>query len=267
MSRSNPTDQMPNPSARWFEWNGENGHVKYYDKTLAVKGKEKPGGDVTVPLPFTFLVLDELVCVKGWHDSSQSGIVSNEVHNTKLEPLAVRAFKGGPIASGFYGDIKDKVKAAGGKFTASIYIGYKTASGLEICNLQFHGGAVGAWMEFTRACPFNKEKKCKEYLVKAVKIGNFVVGKKGSVTFRNPVFTMIPVSDEMNVAAAKLDFELQEYLKAYLEKTRMNPALVAAASESAPPQYEPDPYDAQPSAPSDEEIGKLETADADPDQF
>ena len=32
MSRSNPTDNTPNPAVRWFEWNGEQGGIRYYDK-------------------------------------------------------------------------------------------------------------------------------------------------------------------------------------------------------------------------------------------
>ena len=84
MSRSNPSVNAPNPAARWYEWNGETGTVRYYDK----EAKK----NIDVPLPFTFLLLDELACVKGWHDPSQSGIYSNEVRDTTKDKLLVKAF-------------------------------------------------------------------------------------------------------------------------------------------------------------------------------
>ena len=38
MSRSNPTENTnPNPAVRFFEWNGEGGAVRYYDKTAKKK--------------------------------------------------------------------------------------------------------------------------------------------------------------------------------------------------------------------------------------
>ena len=257
MSRSNPTDQMPHPCTRWFEWDGERGTVKYYDKTAVVKGKEKPGGNIAVPLPFSFLVLDELAIVKGWHERSESGIVSNEVRDTRTEAMVVKAFNGGVLASGFYADIRDKVHSQGGRFTTNIYLGFKEDGVLKIGSLQFKGGALSCWMDFKKRCPVNAEKKCREYHLQAVKIGSFVEGKKGSVVYRNPVFGLVPVTDETNVAAAKLDFQLQEYLKSYLDRTRTKAVPAATPTEpDEPPIREPDPYDSQPEAPPDDAHSK-----------
>ena len=59
MSRSNPTD-FNNPSQKNFEWNGESGGFRYFDKSLGEKGER-----VQVDLPFRFLVLDCLSTILG----------------------------------------------------------------------------------------------------------------------------------------------------------------------------------------------------------
>jgi hypothetical protein len=73
MSRSNPQDHLQNPATRWFEWNGERGEIRYYDKELKK--------NVEVPLPFTFLLLDEVATVRGWHDPQRLGYYANEVRD------------------------------------------------------------------------------------------------------------------------------------------------------------------------------------------
>jgi len=201
MSRSNPVDEVKNPAKRFYEWNGSNGCFTYYDKM-----QEK---NVEVKLPFTFLVLDQLSTVKGWNDSSESGIYSNEVRNLKKEIMTVKAFKGGQIAQGFYSEIKDRVKAEGGKFTSSVYIAVKNpeTNELEIANLQLSGAAVNAWMDF--------KKEVSSLYEGAVTVTDFVEGKKGSITFKVPKFKMGKVSPQTDNAAKDLDKTLQSYFKVY----------------------------------------------------
>ena len=111
MSRSNPSENSnPNPAVRWFEWNGEKGLIRYYDKDAKQ--------NVDVALPFTFLLLDQLGSVRGWHDASESGIYSNEVKDTRQDVLIVKAYKGGVLAEGIYKDIKDRVNNQGGQLVA-----------------------------------------------------------------------------------------------------------------------------------------------------
>ena len=201
MSRSNPVDEVKNPSKRFYEWNGSRGCFSYYDK--------KEEKNIDVKAPFTFLVLDQLSTVKGWNDSSESGIYSNEVRNLKKEILTVKAFKGGQIAQGFYSEIKDRVKAEGGKFTSSIYIAVKNPESgeLEIANLQLSGAAVNGWMDF--------KKDAESLYDGAVTVSDFTEGKKGSITFKVPVFKMIKVSPTTDAAAKELDKTLQSYFKVY----------------------------------------------------
>jgi hypothetical protein len=210
VSRSNPSEHVSNPATRWFEWNGEKGLVRYYDKDK----KE----NVDVPLPFTFLLLDELASVRGWHDASGSGIYSNEVRDTTQEIMVVKSFKGGTLAEGKYRDIKDRVNAAGGDYNANCYITFKLGDGsYAIGSIRFKGAALGAWMEFRKA---NRGAIYKQ----AIRIESYTEGKKGKVIFRVPVFALVTASAEADAAATHADRDLQEFLTAYLKKNKRDQA-------------------------------------------
>lgn len=221
MSLSNPQERSQNPSTRWFDWNGEKGSISYYDK----EKKET----IAVPLPFTFILLDELATVRGWDDMSKSGIYSNEVKDTRTDILVVKAFKGGTIAEGIYRDIKDKVNSAGGSYSANCYIAFKNGDGLKIGAIRFKGAALGAWMEF-------KKGNGRAMIEKAVSIEGSVEGKKGRVIFHVPKFSLMQISNETMSAAVDLDKELQEFLKSYLSRNKKDQAEGAVHSQ-------PDAYD------------------------
>jgi hypothetical protein len=206
MSRSNPSENgTPNPATRWFEWNGEHGVVRYYDKDTKK--------NVDVGSDFTFILLDQLGSVRGWHDASESGIYSNEVKDTRQEVLVVKAFKGGTLAEGIYKDIKDRVNAVGGQFVANCYIAYKGDGGLSIGSLRLKGAALGAWMEFTKAHRADLYKK-------AVRITGYTEGKKGRIVFRVPVLSMKDIAPATDAEAIGLDTVLQEFLKTYFARTK-----------------------------------------------
>lgn len=203
MSRSNPNVNSPNPALRWFEWNGEHGIVRYYDRELKK--------NVDVPLPFTFLLLDEVASVRGWHDSSDSGIYSNEVKDTRTDVLLVKSFKGGIITEGLYKDIKDRVNAEGGQYVANCYIAFKQNGSLAIGSLRFKGAALGAWME----C---RKSHRGDLYTSSVTINGYTEGKKGKVVFRVPTFITGTVSEATNASALDLDKQLQEWLAGYFAR-------------------------------------------------
>jgi hypothetical protein len=221
MSRSNPNANSPNPAQRWFEWNGEKGHVRYYDKD------EKK--NVDVPLPFKFLLLDEVASVGGWHDASGSGIYSNAVRDTRTDLLVVKSYKGGILAEGLYKDIKDHVtsKSIGGQFVANCYIAFKYDDGsLAIGCLRFKGSALGAWMEY-------RKQHRRDLYAKALEITGYDEGKKGRIVFRVPTFEARDISDQTNAIAVELDKELQAWLADYFNRRTSDRA-------EAPPQDEPE---------------------------
>lgn len=218
MSRSNPHVNAPNPAVRWFEWNGEHGTVRYYDKT------EKK--NVDVPLPFTFLLLDELASVRGWHDASESGIYSNEVRDTRTDILVVKSFKGGALAEGLYKGIKDRVNTLGGQFVANCYVAFKDNGHLAIGSLRFKGSALGAWMEFRKAHRGDLYEA-------AVHITGYAEGKKGRIVFRVPTFDIKAVSAETSEQAFALDEELQKWMTGYFGRRTTDQAEPQAATDTS----------------------------------
>jgi hypothetical protein len=207
LSRSNPNENSnPNPAVRWFEWHGEQGTLRYYDK--ATKQQVDVGNDLT------FILLDQLGSVRGWHDPSDSGIYSNEVKDTRQEVMIVKSFKGGTIAEGIYKDIKDRCNSAGGQFVANLYIAFKgDDGGLDIGSLRLKGAALGAWMEFSKA-------HRADLYSKAVRIKGYTEGKKGRITFRVPVLAVVDITPETDAAAVALDKEFQKFLSAYLKRPK-----------------------------------------------
>lgn len=226
MSRSNPHENgTPNPATRWFEWNGEAGTVRYYDREA--KQNVEVGSD------FTFILLDRLGTVGGWHDASSSAIYANEVKDTRQDVLVVKAFKGGTLAEGLYKDIKDRVNTAGGQFVANCYIAFKNGGDkLAIGSMKFKGAALGAWMDF------EKEHR-RELYEKAIRIHGCTEGKKGRVVFRVPVLSLVPISEDTNEAAIALDQQVQDYLTGYLKRTKRD----QAEAQPAHVRDEDVPYD------------------------
>jgi hypothetical protein len=217
VSRSNPQHNAPNPAIRWFEWNGETGIVRYYDKA------EKK--NIDAPLPFKFLLLDELATVRGWHKSTDSAIFANEVRDTRRDVLVVKAFKGGVLAEGRYKEIKDRVNVVGGQFVANCYVGFKHNGELEIASLQFKGSALGAWMEFRKA---NR----RDLLERAIEITGFTEGQTGRVVFRVPTFALCNISTRTQNQAVALDKQLQAWIDEYLKRRVSDAAGYAGTADA-----------------------------------
>ena len=243
MSRSNPTDNTPNPSNRWYEWDGSNGEIRYFDKTVKnAKDPNKMGQNIISKLPFVFILLDETATVKGWHDPSESGIYSNEVRDTRADVLVVKSFKGGILAEGLYSQIRDRIGNMGGHFTTNLYIGYKDAAGaLQIGSLQIKGAALNSWVEF-------KKPNRSELYKQAIKITGFVEGKKGKIIFRTPMFNLVPINEKTDADAKALDQTLQAYLKGYFSRPSGDkiskpsaPIETQPGDEEEPPRSNPEP--------------------------
>lgn len=217
MSRSNPNARLTNPSTRFFEWKGDTGGVRYYDK-----GQEK---NIEIAMPFVFIVLDELSSVRGWDEPNKCGISSNEVREIGKDVLRVRSFKGGDIATGVYAAIKEKVHYRGGAFCCNVYIAYRDeAKALVLGQFQFQGAALNAWIEFRKA---SKDAIFKKAI--AVTLG--ATETKGKITWTNPKFELKDVAEETNLQAIEIDRALQAYLTAYLANTTSN---APAVTEQAP---------------------------------
>jgi hypothetical protein len=189
-----------NPATKFLEWKSNDQCFEYYDKEAQKK--------VQVPLPFKFLVLDELHTVKGWNDATSSAIYSNEVKYISKEPMTVKPFKGNEIAKGLYKDIKEKVVSAGGHYTKSIYI--MLEDGL-LANIQLKGSAVQKWGEFTNK---TRNRLADEWVV----VAKALEGKKGAVKFFTPEFGFEKSLTKNEGLLADNCFNILEaYLNAYLK--------------------------------------------------
>jgi len=236
MSRSNPTEGSRNPSTRWFEWagGGDGGYIRWYNKETEQQ--------VKMDGTFTFLLLDELSTVKGWHEPSESGIYANEVRDTRQDALVVRSFKGGELASGIYTTIRDRIIALGGHYCASLYLAYKEGEELRIGNLNLKGAAASAWMEFKRNAPMKRNsegKNLRAYFVDAIKVTGYEQAKKGGTVYRIPQFAFQAVSDAANQQAVTLDAELQAFLDEYLKRPKAQ-AAAPASNGNVEPESEPE---------------------------
>lgn len=190
-----------NPATKFIEWKSNDKCFNYYDKDAQK--------NVEIPLPFKFLVLDELHCIKGWNDASSSNIYSNEVKFISKEVMTVKPFKGNEIAKGYYKDIKDKVVAAGGHYTKSIYVMLEDGS---LANLQLKGSGVQKWGDFTQK---TRNRLADEW----VTVAKAEDGKKGAVKFSTPSFSFANSISEEEANMADDAFNiLESYLKTYLAK-------------------------------------------------
>ena len=191
-----------NPSTKFFEWKSNDKAFSYYDKEQSKK--------ILVPLPFKFLVLDELHSVKGWNDATQSGIFSNEVKFISKEVMTVKPFKGNEIAKGLYKDIKEKVVSSGGHYVKSIYVMLEDGT---LANLQLKGSAVQEWGEFTKK---TRNRLPDEWVV----VKSTKEGKKGAVKYSMPEFNFERSLSDAEVEQADEVFTvLEAYLKTYLAKS------------------------------------------------
>ena len=209
-----------NPATAFLEWKSEKGCFQFYDK--------EKGQTVDVPLPLNLVILKQLNTVKGYHEKSNSGIYSNEVVSLAKDPLTVKAFKGGTIASGMWNDIKSKVDAEGGRFNKSIYA--MTEKG-KLINLSLQGATVSAWFDFEQE---NRSRLADEML----SIFGIKSEKKGRVEYSVPEFKILrSLSATEGVQADELYAKVIKYLNNSGEKSeRENDVLgVEESSEETIP--------------------------------
>jgi hypothetical protein len=127
--------------------------------------------------------------------------------------MTVKPFKGNEIAKGLYKDIKEKIVAAGGHYTRSIYIMLEDGS---LANIQLKGSATQQWGDFTQK---TRSRLADEWVI----VKDTKDGKKGAVKFSMPNFTFHKSLTEDEATQADECFDtLEAYLKTYLIKQDVN---------------------------------------------
>jgi hypothetical protein len=205
-----------NPSTKFIEWKSNDKCFSFYDRETSA--------NVSIQLPFKFLVLDELHTVKGWNDASSSQINSNEVKFISRDEMTVKPFKGNEIAKGLYKDIKEKIKAAGGHYVKSVYCMLEDGS---IANLQLKGAACQSYGDFTAK---TRSRLTDEWVV----VDKAIDGKKGAVKYTTPGFAFDKSLSESEVDLADEAYNvLEAYLKTYLVKSQSIEAIAPIESDEA----------------------------------
>ena len=201
MSRSNPNEELVNPCKHWFQWDGDKGGFKSYDKETKK--------NVSIPLPFRFLYLDSLITVTGYNEPEGVGYYSNEVRDIK-DVMTVRS-KNGIEMTGNWEQIKEKMSAKGADFCQSVYIAFYEGKTLVLGNIKMKGAALGPWFDF---------RKANNVMDIGISVKEMKEGKKGKVVYQMPVFSVLDIKPATNELAIEIDKPLQEYLKAYLAKNK-----------------------------------------------
>lgn len=235
MSRSNNTEII-NPSKFYYEWVGSKGCLKYFDKSKGDNGEQ-----ILVQLPFSFLVLDRLSCIKGYSDADQSGFWSNEIRDIKKESFTVRTKKG-IVATGLYSTLAP-ILNQGAQYSQSVYIATKDDNGkFFIANFSIHGSAIGEWINLCKG---------KDIYKYAITIGSAKAMKKGATNYFIPIFKLNPnINPETERECIALDIELQEYLKKYFNRNQSEQQEVTTVAEVVTAQqaraieeFQPEPED------------------------
>lgn len=219
MSRSNPEIRLETPCTRFFEWSGDEGGFKYFDK--AREQAEKGTGKVKIPLPFTFIVLDELATITGYSDARGQGFYSNEIRKKDIKEGIFKVRSGKElVCQGTYDEIKGK--EAGMKFADSVYIAYMgDDKKLVIGNIKMVGSSLNAWINYVSGEKDEKGKrlsKPNDPYKGAITVATMKEGKKGKTIYQMPVFTPKPLKPETEAMVLDLDRELQDYLTQYFAK-------------------------------------------------
>jgi hypothetical protein len=190
-----------NPTTKYLAWKSVDKQFSYYDKAS--------GDNIAVELPLRFVFLQHYHTIKGWNDSTQTGIYSNEVFYIGKEPLTVQTFKGKAIASGIYKDIKQDVVAAGGKYHRSVYVMLEDGS---VANISLKGAVVKEWSDFMEA---SKNLVDNQW----VEVASAKDEKKGSVKYSVPVFSLgKPLTKEASNQADQAADALKTHMDAYFSK-------------------------------------------------
>ena len=197
MSLSEP--KLTNPVTKFITFKSEKNKFVYWDKE-----QEK---NIEVQMPIYFIVLDELTTIRGYHPVSGSGIYSNEIKYLGDEILNVKSFKGNLYnIVGKYSDIKDSIKANGGKYAKSIYAALITGkNSIEMVNFNFSGSSVSEWIE--------KKINTEQF---GIRINETTQQQGKKDVYYVPVFNKLNFPEgELMQKAIEMDKKLQEYLRAY----------------------------------------------------
>lgn len=186
---------------RYYVTFGGDGVFSYWDSEAKTR--------VTLGSEVEFIVMDTRSAITGWNDDAAARVYSNRVKSTVKEELTVRC-GASTLVKGMYADVKEKIKAVGGKFCTEVFALMNIGGEFEPVQLDLSGASLGCWMTFI-------DELGGPWAVYAFKVTTSLGDqkKKGSVKFFEVKFATAELDAELNEAAnAFNDDFLQPYLSA-----------------------------------------------------
>lgn len=202
MGRSEEFGGSQSPVEKYLSWSSASNSFEWYNKEEEAR---EP-----VDLPYVFIVLKEMHTVGGWCDKENAAIFSNNIVSLQDDILTVKIkWQPSPLVRGLYNDIKDKVKAAGGKYTKMLYV----FDGSEIHAVTIKGAALTSWINFTNE---NRDATKHNFIT----VASFVEKKKGKTDYSEPVFTIgEKISDDISRIADNAYDVIKGYLNSRASKS------------------------------------------------
>lgn len=257
----NPGSQLSNPAEYYLQWSGKVEKIKDTDGNINKEGgflfwkdRDNDYSPVEIKLPFVCYPLGESMSITGgiYDPNGSSTFVSSNEFGDWNETITVYeretgSSSGTRIARGNWQDIKDTIKAHGGKLQTNLYVLAKINPDDKnpvIMRLQLKGGASFALSAL-------RKKEGKNFYNQQLKVTGAEYKINGTVDYAVPVFEAGDPYDDDTIKG------LQEYAAQINEYGQ---ALAARNQESSDlPVIVDDGTDGQPSdeTPTTEEVEKM----------
>ncbi len=182
----NNNNHATNPASLKITWKSAEKRFASYD--LVTKEQALLGN-------IQFALLTETISIAGFHQEQNVGIFSNEIKNTKTEPLSVRT-KNGVLIEGLYNSISEKLQ--GGKFANNLYVRLRNG---ELAVIQLSGAALKQYFLYKEA---NKGKIASNWIT----ITGVKDEKKGAIKYSTPIFTIGEALTQDETDTSELDYML-----------------------------------------------------------
>lgn len=190
-----------NPATKFIQWSSKHQTFLYYDK----QKKE----NILIDLPLKFLAIARYKTIKGWNQSKEASLISNEVRDLKHEMIVNVYPKNGDryeLCRGDWNTIKEKVEMWKGKYTESVYVMLPDG---EVANLQLNGASLSTWFEF-------QKNQTDRFFDNWVVVKGFKEGQQGAVSYTYPVFAWgTSLDTESQLRADTADVKIEEYELSY----------------------------------------------------
>jgi hypothetical protein len=216
------TTNLTTPATAYWQWSSTEQKFQKWNKEL----EKREYAD-----QLNFVLLNTTYFITGYSDAQKAGIYSNFIKNIKEQKFSVRYFNSSEvIAEGLYSEIKDKIKAVGGKYAQGWFI--YNLDNQKIEHLEVSKSALSVliasskktYLSTSKDCPFTPDlaqsldgKKIETRAGNGFRVYLYpTIQKKGGTRYYVPQFENIAISKEVFNQALEKGREVDEYVQKYL---------------------------------------------------